>query len=141
LKSLETGCSVDNVTKFREGFMANCKKHVMRMNDRSGLHFLASARNLAGMAMLTFLRVGRGWEEKWERSIVVKVYPYDGEVKARQFMGGKVFESVDDNAEKNEDLNVDKKTYVLDKSAEEDEMKEDSDEGELSESPAVFDHV
>jgi hypothetical protein len=123
--------------------MANCKKHVKdNMKDLFGLQFSTSARNLADIAMLTFLRVRRGWEEKSERLPVLKVYPNHEELKALELLREKkVFESADEDAEKNEDSNVHKKTYVSDKSAEDDEMKEDSNEGELSEPPAVFDSV
>jgi hypothetical protein len=143
LKSLENSRSVLHVTEFRKGFMANCKKHVKdNMKDLFGLQFSTSARNLADIAMLTFLRVRRGWEEKSERLPVLKVYPNHEELKALELLREKkVFESADEDAEKNEDSNVHKKTYVSDKSAEDDEMKEDSNEGELSEPPAVFDSV
>jgi hypothetical protein len=141
LKSVENSCCVFDVTSFRDAFMANCKKHAKKhMKEIFGVQFSTSARKLADIAMLTFFRVGRGWEEEWARMPVVEVhYPNDDAIKALALLRArKDFVYVDEF--ENEDSNVDKKNFVSGKSAEGDEMKEEeSNEGDLSESPVVFD--
>jgi hypothetical protein len=131
LKSFETKWKALYVTEFREVFMANCKNYVKgNMKDLVGLQFSASAQNLAAIAVLTFFRVGRGWNEKWKRSsIVVEVDPKDEE--ALEPKRNVVDQSVK-NDKKNENRNVEELSKP-DKSVEHDKVDEDPYVDELSE--------